>query len=368
VIHHEIQVLLGERSYSIHVGAGMEADLGLQCRRNGLPGHLALITDRTVGSLYLRAVKKSLVSAGYEVTPIVVPPGEKEKSLTRANNIFTQMLKNGIGRKAAVIALGGGVIGDLSGFVAATYHRGLPLVQIPTTLLSQVDSSIGGKTAVNHPLGKNMIGAFHQPVFVWTDVQYLRTLPKREVVCGLGEIVKYGVILDSNLFSFIESRLDEILRLSEETVMHVQAVCSSLKAALVSQDERELGKRIILNYGHTLGHALEAAGQYRLLKHGEAVLMGMIGENYLAREMGLLSKPDHDRILDLIRRVPLQHKAGRLLKSAIMAAMGRDKKSVTGKKRFVLPVRIGETTIAESVPPELIQDSLSYLFESLPSR
>lgn len=361
MIHHTIQVNLGERSYPIHVGAGMESELGAQCQHKKLPERLVLITDRTVGALYLKRIRKTLASAGYDVTTVVVPPGEKEKSLSRANSVFSRLLKEGIGRKAAVVALGGGVVGDLSGFVAATYHRGLPLVQIPTTLLSQVDSSIGGKTAVNHPLGKNMIGAFHQPVFVWADVRYLATLPKREIVCGLGEIVKYGVILDPDLFSFLESRLDDILVLNEEAVMHVQARCSSLKAGLVSEDEREHGKRIVLNYGHTIGHALESAGHYRLLKHGEGVLLGMVGENFLAREMGLLSSADHDRMLALLHRIPLRQKTGRLRVSGIMTAMGRDKKSVKGRKRFVLPLRIGETTVVEDVPAGLVKDSLDHL-------
>ncbi len=271
------------------------------------------------------------------------------------------MLKKGVGRASAILALGGGVVGDLAGFVAATYQRGLPLVQIPTTLLAQVDSSIGGKTAVNHPLGKNMIGAFHQPVFVWTDVGFLKTLARRDVVCGLGEIIKYGVILDANLFSFLESHLEDILTLRETAVMHVQAICSSLKADLVSHDERESGKRIILNFGHTLGHALEAAGHYRVLKHGEAVLLGMAGESFIAREMGLLASNEHERILALLQRVPLRFKQGVLSRPAIVGAMGRDKKSVKGKKRFVLPVRIGETAVVDTVPSDLIRKALKFV-------
>jgi len=336
--------------------------LGPTCRRHGLPDQIVLVTDRTVASHYLRVVGNGLRAAGFDLFPVIIPAGEKEKNLSRANSVFTAMLKHGIGRKAAVVALGGGVVGDLAGFVAATYQRGLPLVQIPTTLLAQVDSSIGGKTAVNHPLGKNMIGAFYQPVFVWTDARFLNTLARREIVCGLGEIIKYGVILDADLFSFIEMHLDDILQLHPDSVTHVQGACSSLKADLVSHDERESGRRIILNFGHTLGHALEAAGRYRLLKHGEAVLLGMAGETFIAREMGLLSADDRERILALLRRVPLRFKAGSLRVSGIVAAMGHDKKSVNGRKRFVLPVRIGETAVVDTVPSELIRASLVFVF------
>lgn len=368
MIHQEIKVLLGERSYPVYVGSEMESDLGPTCRKHGLPSQIVLVTDRTVASHYLRSVDKSLRGAGFDVFPVVIPSGEKEKNLSRANAIFTSMLKKGIGRRASVAALGGGVVGDLAGFVAATYQRGLPLVQIPTTLLAQVDSSIGGKTAVNHPLGKNMIGAFHQPVFVWTDVRFLDTLARREVVCGIGEIIKYGIILDAGLFSFIESNIDDILLLRRDAVMHVQAACSTLKAELVSHDERESGRRIILNFGHTLGHALEAAGHYRALKHGEAVLLGIVGESFIAREMDLLSSENYERILALIRRVPLRLKAGSLRHSAILAAMGRDKKSAGGKKRFVLPIRIGETAVVDTVSSELIDASLTFVFRSLSSR
>ncbi len=368
MMHREIKVALAERSYSIYVGTEMDAELGPQCRHVGLPERIVIITDRNVAALYLRTIEGLFTAAGFKVTSLVVPAGEKEKNLGRASALYTAMLKEGVGRKAAVVAFGGGVIGDLSGFIAATYHRGLPLVQIPTTLLSQVDSSIGGKTAVNHPLGKNMIGAFHQPVFVWTDTRFLRTLPKREIICGLGEIIKYGVILDPSLFSFLEKHLDDILHLNEQSVLHVQGACSSLKAALVSEDERENGKRIILNFGHTVGHAFEAAGNYRLLKHGEAVLLGMACESFIARELNLLSSTDHDRILELLRRVPLRHRAGELRPSSLLSLMGRDKKSLKGKKRFVLPVRIGETVVVDTVPASLIRSALSNVRKSLPSR
>lgn len=358
MLQKEIHVALGPRSYPVYIGSGMLASFISVCERHGIPGDMVIITDRTVGRWYQKPLEERLQQAGRSVISIVVPPGEEQKSLATAGKIFTRMLSKGIGRSSAVIALGGGVIGDLAGFVAATYHRGIPLIQFPTTLLSQVDSSVGGKTAVNHRLGKNMIGAFHQPVFVWTDVDVLKTLPFREILCGMGEIIKYGVILDADLFEYLERNLDRALSLEREAVLHIQHRCCSLKAALVSEDERERGRRIVLNYGHTVGHALEAAGNYRILKHGEAVLLGMIAESLLARDLGLLSPHIHERIMDLIMRLPLSFRKGGLKLPAIMQAMGRDKKSMGGTKRFVFPVRIGETTVVEAVPSDRIHDAV----------
>lgn len=364
MIRSKIEVSLGERSYPIYVGKGMLASLAPTCDQHGIPRRVVMITDSHVAGHYLQSFQKHLVHFGFEVTAIVIPPGESQKSLTRAQAVFTTMLEKRIGRKSAVLALGGGVVGDLSGFIAATYHRGIPLVQMPTSLLSQVDSSIGGKTAVNHPLGKNMIGAFYQPAFVWTDISMLKTLPLREIVCGLGEIVKYGIILDETLFSSLEKSLEKILALDEETVLNVQGVCSSIKADLVSRDEREeKGVRIVLNCGHTIGHALEAAGRYKMLKHGDAVLLGLVAESFLARELRLLEPEAQQRIVTLIRRIPLQSKKPSLKQSEILKAMGRDKKSVAGKARFVLPTRVGGTTVVEDISTELIMKSLQYMNE-----
>lgn len=361
MVQKEIRVELGERSYSIHVGNGILSSLASACDQRRLPKQVVVITDKNVARWYLKPLEHQLVHFGYSVTPIVLPPGEQQKSLANANKIFTRMLGAGVGRKSFLIALGGGVIGDLAGFVAATYHRGIPLVQVPTTLLSQVDSSVGGKTAVNHPLGKNMIGAFHQPSFVWADVGVLKTLPFREVLCGLGEIIKYGVILDESLFSYLEANVDRVLALEQEAVLHVQGRCCALKADLVSQDERESGIRVVLNYGHTIGHALEAAGSYRVLKHGEAILLGMVAESFLAREIGLIADNVHTRITSLITRLPLSYKKKSFRIPAVMKAMSRDKKTVSGKKRFVLPVRVGETKVVEDVPQEMIKASIRFM-------
>jgi len=268
------------------------------------------------------------------------------------------MLKKRIPRNAAVIALGGGVVGDLAGFVAATYQRGIKLVQVPTTLLAQVDSSIGGKVGVNHSLGKNMIGAFHQPAFVWMDAEYVKTLPKREMICGLGEVIKYGVIRDAELFAYLESHLEGILRFDIEALMNVQYACAAIKAEIVSQDEKESGIRTILNYGHTIGHGLESAGRYKLLKHGEAVLLGIIGEAFIAKEMNLLNVDSYERIVSLVRRLPMKIELSLLKMADIMDAIGRDKKRVAKKLRLVLPVKIGKVKVVDDVEPVLIRSAV----------
>jgi 3-dehydroquinate synthase len=363
VIHRQIDVALGERSYPIYIGTGMTALFAPTCQQHGISKRIVIITDTHVAAHYLKPFEHHLRHFQFEVSSIVVPAGERQKSLQRANAIFTEMLKTGIGRKSSLLALGGGVIGDLAGFVAATYHRGLTFIQVPTTLLSQVDSSVGGKVAVNHPLGKNMIGAFYQPKFVWTDMECLRTLPQREIICGLGEIVKYGVIFDAEFFAYLETNLDRILNLDPEAVTHVQARCCELKAQIVSKDERETGIRMVLNYGHTVGHALEAAGNFKVFKHGEAVLLGMMAESFVAREMGIIGPEAHDRIASLVQRIPLPFNKSSLKIPHILSMMSHDKKAIGGKKRFVLPTRIGEVQVIDTVEQSLIKSSLNYIFK-----
>lgn len=355
MIHRQIDIALGDRSYSIYVGTGSLSSFGPTCRQHGIPDSVVLISDRNVAYHHLKPLVNDLIHHNFKVTTIVVPPGETQKSLRRANTIFTEMLKKRIPRNSAVIAFGGGVIGDLAGFIASTYQRGVKLVQVPTTLLSQVDSSIGGKVGVNHPLGKNMIGAFYQPSFVWTDVEYLKTLPSREVVCGLGEIVKYGIIRDAGLFALLESQLNKILQLDVDVLMSVQTTCASIKAQVVSEDEKESGVRIILNCGHTIGHALESAGSYRLLKHGEAVLLGIVAESSIANKIGLLDGTSYKRITELVDRVPIRAKLQSLRISEILSAMGRDKKRIGASIRFVLPTKIGEVKVVDNVELKVIQ-------------
>jgi 3-dehydroquinate synthase len=271
------------------------------------------------------------------------------------------MLEKGIGRHAAIIALGGGVVGDLAGFVAAIYQRGIQFIQVPTTLLAQVDSSVGGKVAVNHPLGKNMLGAFYQPAFVWSDIAALKTLPEREISCGIGEIIKYGVISDEKLFRYLEENLEQLLRLEADAVMHVLARCCEIKSEIVEKDERESGLRMVLNFGHTVAHALEAAGKYKALKHGEAVLLGMVAESVLARELGMLDEAAFQRIERLVNRVPSRKMPKGIKPSALLETMGRDKKAVGGKKRFVLPTAIGAVRVVEEVETALLSASVKHI-------
>ena len=358
MIQRQIDVALGDHSYPIYTGQGMVSSFAPMCRKHGISDSIVIVTDRNVASYHLQPLLRNLFHYKFQPTTIIVPSGEKQKSLHRANTIYSKMLEKRIPRNSTVIALGGGVIGDLAGFVAATYQRGIRLVQVPTTLLAQVDSSIGGKVGVNHPLGKNMIGAFHQPVFVWMDTDYLKTLPRREVICGLGEVLKYGVIRDAELFGFLESHLEKIIRLDTEAIKYVQEHCAAIKAEIVSQDEKESGIRIILNCGHTIGHGLEFAGHYKLMKHGEAVLLGIIAESFIAKEMKLLDADSFERIVSLIRHVPMKIKLSLLKITDIVSAIGRDKKHIGAKLRFVLPIKIGDVKVVDNVALTLIQKAV----------
>jgi|WetSurMetagenome_2_1015567.scaffolds.fasta_scaffold216287_1 3-dehydroquinate synthase len=358
MIQRQVDVALGDRSYPIYAGADIGSSFAPICRQHGISDSIVIITDRNVASYHLQPILRNLLHHKFQPTTLLLPSGEKQKNLNRANAIFTELLKKKIPRTSAIVAFGGGVIGDLAGFVAATYQRGIRLVQVPTTLLAQVDSSIGGKVGVNHPLGKNMIGAFHQPAFVWMDADYLKTLPRREVVCGFGEVVKYGIIRDASLFEYLESHLEKFLKLDSDTVMHVQATCAAIKAEIVSQDEKESGIRIILNCGHTVGHGLEFAGRYKLLKHGEAVLLGILAESFVAKEMKLLGADAYKRIVELIHRVPIKTKLSTVKMNDVLSAIGRDKKHAGAKLRFVLPVKIGEVNVVDTVAPILIQKAV----------
>jgi len=363
MIHRQIDVAMGNRSYPLVTGTDMLSSFGPVCRQHGISDTVVIITDRNIARLHLQPLLRNLLHHKFQPLTIIIPAGETQKTLTCANKLFTEMLKKRIPRNAAIIALGGGVIGDLAGFVAATYQRGIKIVQVPTTLLAQVDSSIGGKVGVNHLLGKDMIGAFHQPSFVWMDIDYLKTLPKREMICGLGEVIKYGIMRDAELFSYLESHLEELLQFDVKAVMHVQAACAAIKAEIVSQDEKESGIRIILNYGHTIGHGLESAGRYKLLKHGEAVLLGMIGEASIAKEMKLFDADSYKRLISLVHRAPIKAKLSSLTLANIVNAMGRDKKRIAKKLRFVLPTKIGEVKVVDDVESNLIRSAVRELLK-----
>lgn len=357
----QIQVALGNRSYPIYIGEGMNASFADFCRQHSISDPVVIITDNNVAQYHLKLFRQNLIDKNFQPFVLKYPAGEAQKCIARVNLAVTELLKKRVPRSATIIAFGGGVIGDLAGFIAAVYQRGVRLIQVPTTLLSQIDSSIGGKVGVNHPLGKNMIGAFYQPVFVWSDIEYLSTLPKREIICGLGEVVKYGIIRDIELFTFLEANIDKVFNLEKQSILHVVEECAKIKADVVSQDERESGLRVILNCGHTIGHGLEAAGKYRILKHGEAVLLGLIAESYISKEMGLLDETSYERIVALIKRIPVKSKLSNLKKSEVLSAIGRDKKRITKKSRFVLPIKIGEVKVVEDVNVKLIQKALKEL-------
>jgi 3-dehydroquinate synthase len=364
-----VRVPLGKRSYPIYIGTAIHSSLGSMFRRHNLTGTAVVITDKNVAPLYLKNVKQSLAGSGVEVHSIIVPSGEREKSLHRADAIYAELLQRKIERQSTIVALGGGVVGDLAGFIASTYQRGIHFVQVPTTLLAQFDSSVGGKVGVNHTLGKNMVGTFYQPDFVVADIAALQTLPRREMVCGLGEVIKYGVIRDRKFFSYTVRHIDAIIAKDPEILLRIVAECCRMKADIVSRDEREKNLRAILNFGHTVGHALEHAGGYRLLKHGEAILLGMVAETFAALRLGMISPMDAGRIENAVLSVPLPS-ASRLsfLPSTLFSTMRIDKKVSDGKIRLVLPTSIGKVALPIPVKESVILDSIAYLQGFLRSR
>jgi 3-dehydroquinate synthase len=295
-----IRVGLDERPYNIHIGCGLLANLGTLCRTLPLKGSAAIITNTTVAPLYLHQVKNSLQSAGYSVSAIELPDGEEFKNSATLESIYDELINAGLDRDAFIVALGGGVVGDMAGFAAATYLRGIPFVQVPTSLLAQVDSSVGGKTGINHRLGKNLIGAFYQPRLVLIDLDTLYTLPEREYLCGLAEIVKYGVALDREFFDYLLQEREPLKMRDKNALLHVVASSCAIKASIVERDEREGGLRAVLNYGHTLGHAVETLAGYGVVKHGEAVAIGMAQIAQVSCQRGYSSREERDRIIELI--------------------------------------------------------------------
>src|SRR6267143_6911175 len=281
-----LTVNLSDRSYPIHVGAEMIERAGQLMQQAGLRGKAAIVTNPTVAQLYLDPVHEALSQAGFETTPVLLPDGEEHKTLKSLSTIYDRLVAERFERKSCVLALGGGVIGDLTGFAAATYLRGIPYVQVPTTLLAQVDSSVGGKTAVNHESGKNLIGAFYQPKLVLIDVDVLRSLPRRELVAGLAEVIKYGIIEHPDLFRLLEEKVDEIVKLDREVLSRIILMSCAIKARVVAADEREDDQRAVLNFGHTIGHALEAATGYQQFLHGEAIGVGMVKAAALSVQQG----------------------------------------------------------------------------------
>lgn len=347
-----IKVNLGERSYPIYFGSGLLKDFGKTYKRSFKSKRVVVVTNPTVGSLYYNEINDSLQKEGFEVNRIDVPDGEEHKTLTWASKLFDKLIAMKADRQMPLIALGGGVIGDLTGFVAATYLRGVPFIQVPTTLLAQVDSSVGGKTGVNHRRGKNLIGAFYQPNFVYIDVDTLKTLDKRELRAGLAEVIKYGVIKDPKLFKYLEDNIDLLTRTTNHelrtmALLHIVKRSCSIKASVVEADEREAGLRAILNFGHTFGHAVEAVTKYKEYKHGEAVAIGMIYAARLSHETGLCNKNVVERVSNVIKKAGLPTEAPDFPGKNFMKAMEIDKKVIGGELRFVLVEKIGSVRISK---------------------
>jgi 3-dehydroquinate synthase len=356
-----VKVPLGQRSYSILIGPGLLSRLGSECAKLKLGWRCAVISDKNVAPRFATRAIRNLKAAGFDPVLITVPAGEKAKSLQNVRACYDQLAAHRLERKSLVIAVGGGVVGDLAGFVAATYLRGLPFVQVPTTLLAQVDSSVGGKVGVNLGAGKNLVGAFHQPRLVLCDLDTLRTLPRREFRAGLAEVIKYGIIRDATLFRRLERDLPELLKLNPALLAAVVARCCEIKAEVVSQDETESGPRAILNFGHTIGHAIENSVGYGKYLHGEAISIGQVAAAELSRELAGLNADSVDRIRHLFRRAGLPTAihldAGR--RARLVAAMQLDKKVSGGQIRFVLAERIGQVHWGRNVPQAVLEKALN---------
>lgn len=361
---NSVRVNLGERSYTLHIKEGYHALLGEQI------AHLAptvssvvIISNPKIDGLYGEALRASLTGAKIPHHTLLVPAGERYKTLETAGRLFGRLIEKKVDRKALIIALGGGVIGDLSGFIAAAYQRGIRFVQVPTTLLAQVDSSVGGKVGVNHRLGKNMIGAFLQPKVVLIDPRVLKTLPRRELRSGMAEVIKHGMIWDQHYFEFLETHVKNIMRLEPQVIKHVVRVSCQIKAHVVEKDEKELNLRAILNFGHTAAHAVETYFNYKQYSHGEAVAIGMVVAARIANHFDMLDAVPMQRLIDLLGRFNLPTSLPELDPEAIINLMSTDKKVEVGKIRFVLPTRIGHVEIVSDVPRDILLRSIKETIE-----
>jgi len=351
-----LEVSLGARSYPIHIGTGLVTDRGL-LERSIAAGQILIVTDANVAPLYLAGLRDAL--APREARALVLPAGEQHKTLATLERIFDTLVDEGFHRDACIVALGGGVVGDVAGFAAACYQRGIDFLQIPTTLLAQVDSSVGGKTAVNHPRAKNMIGAFYQPTAVIADTQTLRTLPARQLAAGLAEVVKYGLILDAEFFAWLETHAEGALALDPEALRHIVRRCCELKAIVVAEDEREHGRRALLNLGHTFGHALESLGDYDRWLHGEAVAIGMVLAAHTSAALGTLDPDDVARVAGLLTRLGLPTRATEVSPDAVLDAMQLDKKATAAGLRLVLLDAIGAGVVVPAPSRDLLRDVLA---------
>jgi 3-dehydroquinate synthase len=349
-----LTVDLAENSYDILIGGGLLPSLGQRCAAAGLGSRVAVITNPTVNAIYGDKASSSLAEAGFAVTLIEMPDGEEYKNASTLSAVYDALIEAGLDRRSSIVALGGGVVGDLAGFAAATYLRGIPFVQVPTTLLAQVDSSVGGKTAIDHPRGKNLIGAFYQPRLVLIDVETLSTLPDREYRAGLAEVIKYGVAIDLPFFEYLEQHAEAIVAKDQSCLETMIRRCCEIKAHVVELDEKESGLRAVLNYGHTLGHAFETVAGYRALVHGEAIALGMVLAARISASLGHCSVADVDRISGLITRLGLRTQPPETDRVRLIEAIVTDKKSRNGSISFICNQGIGRFAIEQLLPDKML--------------
>ena len=349
------RVELGTRAYPIHIGEGLigRPELYAPYLQGG---SAAVVTNEVVGPLYLSALKQAL--QGVRLTEVMVPDGEQTKSWASLETIVDALLAARCGRDTLLVALGGGVVGDLAGFAAAVYQRGMPLVQVPTTLLAQVDSSVGGKTAINHARGKNMIGAFHQPLAVIADVAALDTLPDRELRAGLAEVIKHALALDLSFVEWLEGNIDRVLTRDRGALAHAVRRCCELKAAIVAADECETGVRALLNFGHTFGHGIEAAMGYGSWLHGEAIAAGMVMAAELSKSLALIGSTEVSRVRRLLERAGLPVSGPSLAPERLMELMAGDKKASQGRLRFVVLESVGRAALRSGVDERRVRDAI----------
>ncbi|MGY3568528.1 3-dehydroquinate synthase [Vibrio paucivorans] len=360
-----ITVSLGERSYPISIGAGLFNDSAhlsfLENSKSSVKKKVVVISNVTVAPLYADKILSQLEQLNCDASLLELPDGEQYKSLETFNTIMTYLLEGNYSRDVVVVALGGGVIGDLVGFAASCYQRGVDFVQIPTTLLSQVDSSVGGKTAVNHPLGKNMIGAFYQPKAVVIDTECLSSLPEREFAAGIAEVIKYGIIYDEDFFVWLEQNLEKLYALDQQALTYAIARCCQIKAEVVALDEKESGIRALLNLGHTFGHAIEAELGYGNWLHGEAVSSGTVMAAKAAQLQGLISEQQVERILSILKKAKLPvHTPESMSFADFMKHMMRDKKVLAGELRLILPTSIGTAEVVKGVPESVLEQAIDF--------
>ena len=356
----KVKIELGKNSYDIYIGSGLLPRVGLWLKEKNFSGKAVIITDTIVRGLYTDVLERSLANAGFSVTVLEVPPGEEQKSLATAGGLYQKLAEAFIERTSPILALGGGVIGDLAGFVAATYMRGVPLVQVPTTLLAMADSSIGGKTGVDHGALKNMIGAFYQPSLVVADVDTLKTLPREELSNGMAEVIKHAAIKDRGFFTFLEENMELAVSLNPKILGNILEKNVRIKASVVEADEKESDLRRILNYGHTIGHAVEAVTDFKI-KHGQAVAIGMVAAAKISQRLGILQEQDAIKLEAVIGQAGLPVRLPQLNldeKEKLLDIIRHDKKVLDGKIRFVLLKSLGNAIISDKVDIGLIGEVL----------